>query len=224
MKLAIFDFDGTLFPQDTPPFLLSQWKRLKYSRFTYYKTFISCIPLFIKYKLNIITKLSKQEMKILAFKKFNHIFKGMNEQQISDYFSVCCKEIKGLLNESVAGEIKKAQTEGFHTVLLSGAHYYLLQDIGEFLNFDTVIGTKMCFENNLFDPNKDTTEVVVGDMKLKKIYEHFGKDSVDWESSRSYADSYSDLDILQAVGHPVAVNPDARLKAIAAEKGWRIMS
>jgi hypothetical protein len=26
MKLAIFDFDGTLSPQDTLPFLLKQWK------------------------------------------------------------------------------------------------------------------------------------------------------------------------------------------------------
>ena len=31
MKLAIFDFDGTISPQDTLPFLLKQWKKFGYS-------------------------------------------------------------------------------------------------------------------------------------------------------------------------------------------------
>jgi HAD superfamily hydrolase (TIGR01490 family) len=37
-----------------------------------------------------------------------------------------------------------------------------------------------------------------------------------------YTDSYSDLPLLQRVGHPVAVNPDRRLKAHATREGWPI--
>jgi len=48
MKLAIFDFDGTLFPVETLPFLLSQWKKLKYSKTRYYKTYIFLMPLYLK--------------------------------------------------------------------------------------------------------------------------------------------------------------------------------
>ncbi len=222
MKLAVFDFDGTLFPKDTLPFLFSHWKNLKCTRFTYYKTFLSLIPLSLKYKLQIITKLSKQEIKLMAVRKSNRLFIGMTEQEVIAYFSNCVQEIKGLLNEPVVREIERAHSEGFHTVLLSGAYNHLLRDIGEYLNFDTVIGSEMCFNNNYYDADKET-EVVVGDLKLKKIYERFDKDLIDWEASRSYADSYSDIDILQAVGHPVAVNPDAKLRAIAVEKGWRII-
>jgi phosphoserine phosphatase len=37
-----------------------------------------------------------------------------------------------------------------------------------------------------------------------------------------YTDSFSDLALLEAVGHPVAVNPDVRLRRRAHERGWPI--
>jgi len=39
-----------------------------------------------------------------------------------------------------------------------------------------------------------------------------------------YSDSINDLPLLQAVRHPVAVNPDERLAAIAAERGWSVLN
>jgi HAD superfamily hydrolase (TIGR01490 family) len=38
-----------------------------------------------------------------------------------------------------------------------------------------------------------------------------------------YSDSLNDLPLLEKVDVPVATNPDARLKAIATERGWRIL-
>lgn len=35
MKLAIFDFDGTLVPKDALPFVLAQWKKQNYSKIKY---------------------------------------------------------------------------------------------------------------------------------------------------------------------------------------------
>ena len=42
--------------------------------------------------------------------------------------------------------------------------------------------------------------------------------------SAAYSDSINDLPLLEAVGHPVAVNADAKLAAIAAERGWRTLA
>lgn len=222
MKLAIFDFDGTLFPKDTLPFLLSKWKQLKRSRISYYIMFLSFIPLFLRYKLERVTKLSREQMKLLAVRKFNRIFNGMTEKELIEYFAICAKEIEGLLNQSIVSEVKKARDEGFHTVLLSGTYDYLLENIGKHLGFDTVIGSKMYFVNGVYSTDKEL-DIVIGDLKLKKIKEYFSEESVDWEASRAYADGYSDIDLLQAVGNPIAVNPDKKLKPIAIENGWRIM-
>jgi HAD superfamily hydrolase (TIGR01490 family) len=38
-----------------------------------------------------------------------------------------------------------------------------------------------------------------------------------------YSDSMNDLALLERVDHPVATNPDDRLRAVAAERGWRIL-
>ena len=44
--------------------------------------------------------------------------------------------------------------------------------------------------------------------------------ALDLAASTAYSDSYSDVPFLEAVGHPVAVNPDRRLKKIARLRGW----
>ena len=41
LKLAIFDFDGTLVPKDSLPFVLDQWKEQKYLKTKYYRTYFS---------------------------------------------------------------------------------------------------------------------------------------------------------------------------------------
>jgi len=45
-------------------------------------------------------------------------------------------------------------------------------------------------------------------------------ENIDLEASYAYSDSITDLPMLEAVGHPVVVNPDAALAVIAAERGW----
>jgi phosphoserine phosphatase len=46
---------------------------------------------------------------------------------------------------------------------------------------------------------------------------------IDLAESTAYSDSASDVPFLEAVGYPVAVNPDRRLRGVAAERGWRVL-
>jgi 3-deoxy-D-manno-octulosonate 8-phosphate phosphatase KdsC-like HAD superfamily phosphatase len=48
------------------------------------------------------------------------------------------------------------------------------------------------------------------------------KENLDLTQCSAYSDSANDLPMLTTVGHPVAVNPDAKLKRIARENGWDI--
>lgn len=223
MKLAVFDFDGTLVPKDTLPLLLAQWKKNKYSRTKYYKAYFSLILLYIQYKTGISLKLSRDEMRLLAVKKFNCLFAGMSEEEVRKFFLACSKELSGLFNQKIVAEIKEVQVAGYHTVLLSGAYQLLLEHVGKMLDFDTVIGTQLHFVNNKFDSLKEI-EVINGNIKNKKIHEYFHEHEVDWLSSRAYADSLTDLELLEAVGLPIAVNPEVQLKKIAEERNWKIIS
>ena len=58
-------------------------------------------------------------------------------------------------------------------------------------------------------------------VRMRQLAEEKG---IDLSESWAYSDSHSDLPMLRAVGHPVAVNPDAELSQVAAEEGWDVMT
>ena len=74
-------------------------------------------------------------------------------------------------------------------------------------------------------PNGTFTGAVVdayGDGKRRRTLEWAQAEGIDLSQCTFYTDSYSDLPLMHAVGHPVAVCPDSRLADAARKAGWRI--
>jgi phosphoserine phosphatase len=59
--------------------------------------------------------------------------------------------------------------------------------------------------------------------KARAIEQLAAREGINLEQSYAYSDSESDLPMLEVVGHPVAVNPDAELRRVARERGWEIL-
>jgi HAD superfamily hydrolase (TIGR01490 family) len=59
--------------------------------------------------------------------------------------------------------------------------------------------------------------------KAQLMRELAGEQGIDLAASYAYSDSESDLPMLRAVGHPVAVNPDSPLARVAREEGWDVL-
>ena len=61
--------------------------------------------------------------------------------------------------------------------------------------------------------------------KVARVEEWLASHQLNWDDVEStfYSDSINDLPLLEHVTHPVATNPDDRLRAIALERGWRIL-
>jgi len=61
--------------------------------------------------------------------------------------------------------------------------------------------------------------------KVERVAQWLAARRLGWADVEAtfYSDSTNDLALLEAVDHPVATNPDVRLRAIAAERGWRIL-
>ncbi len=64
---------------------------------------------------------------------------------------------------------------------------------------------------------------IYGAGKARAIEQLAAREGIDLNASYAYSDSASDLPMLRAVGHPVAVNPDAELARVAREEGWEIL-
>ncbi len=223
MKLAIFDFDGTLFTKETLPYLLKFWGQAGYSRKKQIITFIKIILLLIIYKLKIVKGMDKEKFRGLASQKFLEMFKGLNKEELRIFFVKCSSEMEKDFNLEVVSLLKKSKNDGYHTVLLSGAYDMLLQQLASELPIDTVIGTEIYFTELGYIDFDKKIDVVSGINKMKMIEKIFIDKNVSWSESTAYADSYYDFDILSKVGHPVAVNPDSHLKEIATEKDWEII-
>lgn len=223
MKLAIFDFDGTLFPKETIPFLLFQWRKLNYSKLKLAEVYFRTLGVYIIYRTGLYSNISKEKFRITAVKEFNRLFRDMNKEEINQFFLDASKSINELLKISIIEEIERAKNNGFHTVILSGSFNILLKHISENLDIDTIIGTEMHFnDDDMLDFEKGLT-LVSGSVKVKELKSHFNDHEVNWNESYAYADSFSDLELLESVGNPVAVNPDNMLKSIAKDKKWRII-
>jgi len=64
-----------------------------------------------------------------------------------------------------------------------------------------------------------------GPGKVVRLQQWVEQQGLTWAGIRStfYSDSINDLPLLEKVNHPVATNPDARLRAVAQQRGWPIL-
>ncbi|MDW7674391.1 MAG: HAD-IB family hydrolase [Bacillota bacterium] len=220
MKLAIFDFDGTLFPFDTFSFVVSQLKKHPQYKSRYHKFMIGFLPTYILYKLKV---LARNKMVNTATKQLIAALDGMTRDELYYFYEKVYSVMKSRINKQVANEVADSKAMGFHPIIVSGAVCPLLEYVGKELAIDTIIGTEIPIKNGRVNANTEIDHIF-GPRKLTKLLEIYPQEKVDWGSSCAYADSFSDLDILELVGSPVAVQPDERLAEIANNKGWKIIS
>jgi phosphoserine phosphatase len=93
--------------------------------------------------------------------------------------------------------------------------------LAQYLGVDSTISTRP----EIDDEGRYTGRVefyAYGPYKAVAMRELAITDDIDLAESFAYSDSITDLPMLEAVGHPIAVNPDRDLRRVAAERGWEI--
>jgi HAD superfamily hydrolase (TIGR01490 family) len=115
------------------------------------------------------------------------------------------------------------QDAGLATFIVSAAGHDLVESLASVLGMEGGIGTR--YE---VDPDGNFTgrfegPFVYGAGKVEAMREFAVVHEIDLAESYAYSDSLSDLPMLRAVGHPVAVNPDPPLAEIAKQEGWQTM-
>ena len=115
--------------------------------------------------------------------------------------------------------LREHKALGHRVVLLSGALDFLLEPMKDLA--DDVLCSTLAQENGTYT-GELAGSPVAGDARARMLASFARKRNVDLSRSYAYADAISDLPMLEAVGHPVAVNPDRRLRSAAEERGWQI--
>ena len=114
------------------------------------------------------------------------------------------------------------QDAGRPIYIVTAASQEIADSLAHVLGFDGGIGTRSEVKDGIYTGRPDGP-LTYRDGKPVAMREVAEREGIDLSESYAYSDSESDLPMLRAVGHPVAVNPDSKLEQVARQEGWRIM-
>lgn len=129
--------------------------------------------------------------------------------------------VEPVIYEEAVELIESHRREGREVVIISSSGTEVVEPIGDRLGVDLAIGTQM----EIID-GKYTGEILFyayGEGKADAMRELAATRGYDLADSYAYTDSHTDLPMLDLVGHPVAVNPDAELRRTALERDWPVL-
>ena len=109
---------------------------------------------------------------------------------------------------------------GHQIIIISSSGTDVVEPIGQRLGADLAIGTQVAIEDG-----KYTGEILFyayGPGKAEAMRSLAAERGYDLTQCYAYSDSFTDVPMLEAVGHPVAVNPDTELRKLAVENDWPI--
>jgi HAD superfamily hydrolase (TIGR01490 family) len=115
--------------------------------------------------------------------------------------------------------VREHRALGHRTLLITGALDLVVEPLRPL--FDDIVCARLGEEDGLFTGRLEELPPI-GEARALVLADYAEAEGLKLEESMAYADSASDLPMLEAVGFPVAVNPEARLAAIARRRGWHV--
>jgi HAD superfamily hydrolase (TIGR01490 family) len=115
--------------------------------------------------------------------------------------------------------VREHRAVGHKTLLITGALDVVIEPLRPL--FDEVICASLREKSGRFT-GELLTAPPTGEARALIMAEYADAHHLDLQQSVVYADSASDLPMLEAVGHPVAINPETKLAAIARRRGWHV--
>jgi HAD superfamily hydrolase (TIGR01490 family) len=115
------------------------------------------------------------------------------------------------------------QDAGRRAFIVTAASQELADILAHVMALDGAVGSSISEVVDGVYTGRPTGVFVYRSGKAAAIEELAAREGIDLSESYAYSDSESDLPMLEAVGHPVAVNPDTTLARIARERGWDVL-
>lgn len=119
--------------------------------------------------------------------------------------------------------VEKHRAAGDKLVVITATNDFITAPIVKQFGIDTLIACRAEIKNGHY------TGQIVGtpsfrEGKIVRLHEWLEDNPYDLAEATFYSDSHNDLPLLQEVGHPVAVDPDDKLRAHAEANNWPIIS
>ena len=217
MEIALFDLDHTLIPFDSG------------SVFTRHLAERHALPAdFESQYLDYCRRYAEGSVDMVQMHRFTVGALGVHEPAVlarwlREFRATISPRITPAARELVA----QHQAAGRACALVTATTRFVAEAFGAVLGLETVLATQPAV-----GPDGRYTGEIVGqpcfrEHKRTHVEAWLAQRGMAWDAvARSwfYSDSANDLPLLEAVSDPVAVDPDARLLAVAQARGWPVIS
>jgi HAD superfamily hydrolase (TIGR01490 family) len=150
------------------------------------------------------------------------ILRGLPVELMREIASEAWEPVLKPLVYREALDLASAHAEcGERVYIASAALQELVEEVSNRLGFDGAIASRAETRDGVFTGRLERR--LYGQAKADALVDLARAEDIDLASSTAYSDSHSDTPFLEAVGRPVAVNPDRELRRIAESRQWPVM-
>jgi len=222
ITLAIFDFDGTLTEGHLWKGIAKHHRNKNIKRTALFFYITSHLPYWLAAKMKLYPQDKNRanwgrDLAIL-FKNFSVAEAKIAFEWITENYFM------PLMRPDMIKVMQEQRRQGRRIILLSGMFSEFLEVIGQRLEVDYVVGTRLEKKGEVYS-GKIVPPLCFGENKSNYLQGLVQKQAldVDYSESYAYADSIYDNPVFRLVGHPVAVYPDQELLKQARQRGWPII-
>jgi len=148
---------------------------------------------------------------------------GWDAEQVRSVIAGALSElIDPLVYDEAVALIEDHHAAGRAVVIVSSSGEEVVGPIGEMLGADQVIASRMVVEAGRYTGS--LAFYAFGSFKADAMRELAARNGWELGDCYAYSDSHTDVPMLEAVGHPYAVNPDRALRREAAVRDWPVLT
>jgi len=121
--------------------------------------------------------------------------------------------------------VKTHQAAGDHVMIVTATNEFVTRPIAQAFGVQELIAVELARDSEGWITGEISGTPSFKEGKVLRISEWLSANQKTWRDVQItfYSDSINDLPLLERAQIPVAVNPDARLRQLATDRGWRIL-
>jgi HAD superfamily hydrolase (TIGR01490 family) len=166
----------------------------------------------------LLYKVSAVDMNRAVPKLLSYVDEVSATRLMADSYTWIDQKLTAHITPRAVELIQAHRQQEHRVVLISASTQFAVQPVAELLNIDFICSQLVVVDDRI------TGDVVeppcYGAGKITWAQRYADEHNAALSTAYFYTDSHSDQPLLELVGHPIAVNPDARLKRIAQKRGW----
>jgi HAD superfamily hydrolase (TIGR01490 family) len=149
------------------------------------------------------------------------LIKGWDSHQLEEIVAETLEDVVApLVYAEALFLIDEHHREGRQVIIVSSSPVEIVKPLAHYLGVDDVIATRAAVDSDGLYTG-ELEYYAYGPTKAEALHE-LEAQGLDLAASYAYSDSHTDLPLLEAVGNPVAVNPDRELRKYAEEHDWPV--